>query len=257
MGTECLKLYLWCLEEARRSSDEVSVTRCVLHALRASGGFFLKREGSTSRTVEDPVQVLTEAWPMPYEWCHELLLERRGGLVSVLPHVGGGMVSVLVDSSDVSQGIVARKARNLIVLARMLWPLLCPQFGWVDFTGWNSPTDQAITRRKLTKIMWATFFGPEYIRKYGREFLLGAPGWKKEELEPEGILYIISPDINHRFRVAKAQEIKEYFAPKATATTYRPFDPESEFFGRSADLRRSRRRFETARSGGDAPTDAP
>lgn len=37
-------------------------------------------------------------------------------------------------------------------------------------------------------------FGPELVDEYGREWLLSAPAWKREEFEDGGIMLVASPD---------------------------------------------------------------
>ena len=51
---------------------------------------------------------------------------------------------------------------------------------------------RSIKNSDLKYIFWANFYGPAYVEKYGRKFLLGAPGWKKEELDDGGILYVVT-----------------------------------------------------------------
>ncbi|MFQ6039871.1 MAG: hypothetical protein ACE5PV_03360 [Candidatus Poribacteria bacterium] len=74
----------------------------------------------------------------------------------------------------------------------------------------------------MRKLMWANFYGPEYVRKYGREFLLNAPGWRKEELDDGGIAYIISPSYLKRAEIVSAKEITAYFKPTANVKLYKP-----------------------------------
>jgi hypothetical protein len=52
------------------------------------------------------------------------------------------------------------------------------------------PKNEEIAAGKLRFVFWANFFGPAYVEQYGREFLWNAPGWRVEELEDGGILYV-------------------------------------------------------------------
>ena len=40
-------------------------------------------------------------------------------------------------------------------------------------------------------LFWANLFGPETVKQLGSDFVLGAPGWKKERLSDGAILYVV------------------------------------------------------------------
>jgi hypothetical protein len=143
-----------------------------------------------------------------YHWRHEWLLEDEVGLALVLEH---GWLSILVDASDIDRERVVQKAEGLIGLSRLLYPKLQPRLGWIDFTEIGEPTERQIQATKLTRIMWANFFGLEYVQKYGQEFLLNAPGWLKEELPDGGVLYVLSPNVLHRWSMVSRWEVEAYF----------------------------------------------
>ncbi len=99
-------------------------------------------------------------------------------------------------------------------IAKILYNLLGSSYGWVNHLPNFNPTHgRPILERKLKEIYWVNFFGPEYVEKYGREFLLNAPGWKKEELSDGGLLLQLSPHISQTDQETTLQDLANYFAP--------------------------------------------
>ena len=45
---------------------------------------------------------------------------------------------------------------------------------------------------RLTHIFWAQFFGPDFSYSIGRNFLAGAPAWRNENMDDEGLLYVLA-----------------------------------------------------------------
>lgn len=96
-------------------------------------------------------------------------------------------------------------AQDLLELALSLHPHLSPSYGWIDE---DDATDRWVTEAiaaKLKVIGWANFFGPSYVNKYGRDFLLGLPGWKVEELADGGVFHQLTPSIVASDRKAARQ----------------------------------------------------
>jgi hypothetical protein len=81
-------------------------------------------------------------------------------------------------------------AKAQVAFGRLLYSHLRPKYGRIDEGGYDKPSDMAIARTELKYLFWANFFGPAFVEKYGKKFLLGAPGWVKEELDDGGILYV-------------------------------------------------------------------
>ena len=48
---------------------------------------------------------------------------------------------------------------------------------------------KALARRRIWKIDWVNVFGPSYVEKFGKEFLLAAPGFFKVEFLSDHVLY--------------------------------------------------------------------
>mgnify|MGYP005854710721 CR=1 FL=1 len=65
---------------------------------------------------------------------------------------------------------------------------------------------------EMDMISWVTFFGPEFVKKFGKEKLLTTPAYKVEELKDGSILLIIEPtpyvSLENRLKVAKHLGIK-------------------------------------------------
>ena len=82
--------------------------------------------------------------------------------------------------------------------------------------------------RRIPRISWANIFGPAYVKKYGKRFLLDAPGFRTEELSDGSILY----QVTERFflteddveRGPPPEEIEAYFRkhPEVHRIVYRP-----------------------------------
>lgn len=97
---------------------------------------------------------------------------------------------------------------------KTLYGLFSPMLGRLDYLpSFSIDYGKPILEKKLKAIYWANFFGPEYVAKYGREFLLNAPGWKKEELHDGGVFYQLSPQITETDQGPELQELADYFAP--------------------------------------------
>ncbi len=113
-------------------------------------------------------------------------LEFKAGRIAV--NIGG-----LVDFEFRDQRAwVEPYARRLHGLARALYPELQPALAAVyEFD--SRPIFGDVLKRKLKCINWVNIFGPPYVEKYGREFLLGLPGYKTEDLPDGGIFYQLSP----------------------------------------------------------------
>jgi len=139
----------------------------------------------------------------------------NGGLIPQ-----SGYLMLMVDANYIDNRDNEEHAQALLKLAFNLYSILQPVFCWVDGAGYDTPNEKEIATFNLRKLMWANFYGPEYVDKYGREFLLNAPGWKKEELNDGGIAYIISPSYLRKTELVSAGKISQYFRPKAKVKVY-------------------------------------
>ena len=96
-------------------------------------------------------------------------------------------------------------AQELLRMALRLYPQLSPSFGWVDESGGNNGYIKEAVAVKFQVIGWINFFGPPFVKKYGREFLMGLPGWKVEELDDGGIFHQLTSNIVASDREATQQ----------------------------------------------------
>jgi len=88
--------------------------------------------------------------------------------------------------------LVEPLAQRLLTVAWELYPLAQPTYGEVEGDGgeWDTP---AVSRLRLKHISWVNFFSPAYVAKYGRDFLMGLPGYKTELLPDGGVFHQLSP----------------------------------------------------------------
>ena len=125
-------------------------------------------------------------------------------------HIGG-----LVDFEFRDQRAwVEPYARRLHELASALTPELRPALASVDETDSLHALGDVL-KRKLKYINWVNVFGPPYVQKYGREFLLGLPGHKVEELPDGSIYHQLSPTLlteDPKSAKALRQQVVDYCA---------------------------------------------
>ena len=162
---------------------------------------------------------LIEFQPDRFEILHSLFGQDTVS-VALIPE--SGYLMLMVNANHIDNRYNEEHAQALLKLAFNLYSMLQPVFCWVDSAGYDTPNEKEIATLSLRKIMWANFYGPEYVDKYGREFLLNAPSWKKEELNDGGIVYIISPSYLNRTEIVSAKEITAYFKQKTKVKIYKP-----------------------------------
>ena len=103
-------------------------------------------------------------------------------------------------------------AQRMLSVGMKLYPILQPEFGWMErcpIRGYTSMKD--VGSLALPHIYWANFFSPSYVKKLSRSFLKNAPGWRKQDLDDGGFLYVLSPDMAGTGKNKLAKEVKEYF----------------------------------------------
>jgi|SRR5690554_1404431 len=111
---------------------------------------------------------------------------------------------------------------NLYELTEKLVAKYSFKYGYFDLSGDDYLSEKSIKSAQIRKIFWANFYGRPWVEKYGKDFLLGAPGWKKEELPDGTIKYILTESPFTRPDPTLEKEIKEYFAPKAKVKILKP-----------------------------------
>jgi hypothetical protein len=120
----------------------------------------------------------------------------------------------------ISQEGISAQAENLdtlaagqLAMAQKFYDALHPIFGWIDEYGTNLPSEESVRSEKVKYLFWANFFGPGYVQKLGRAFLLRAPGWKKIELDDGGLLYVPEQRFE-RWRAEPQPEVLRYFGSR-------------------------------------------
>ncbi len=112
-------------------------------------------------------------------------------------------------------------AQRLQSLAAELYQTLRPSLTSVDESDRRLFVHDVV-KRKLKYINWVNIFGPAYVAKYGREFLLGLPGYRIEEWPDGSIYYQLSPTfVAHDLKAARAlrREVVEYCAQAGLKVT--------------------------------------
>ena len=188
-----------------------------ISALTEVGATFLDYDENFERyPVLDPYTLLTPQFRRFEIHHHEFEDEViKGSLISRL-----GFLMLLVPADHLDPQIDEQHAQGLLKLAFELYPLLRPLFAWVDVAGDNAPKEREIANLQLRQLLWANFYGPEYVQKYGRGFLLNAPGGRKEKLPDGGIAYILSKSCFDKTQRISEKEIVDYLRPKARVKVY-------------------------------------
>jgi len=70
-------------------------------------------------------------------------------------------------------------------------------------------------------LFWANSYGPAAVERWGRELLLGAPGWKKGEIAGGIVEYVSTPDLLAPTDPELEEEVRSYFAPRFRVKRYR------------------------------------
>ncbi len=104
-------------------------------------------------------------------------------------------------------------ARRLLELAKVIYNTIQPRFAWIERCHWKGyTTPEDVAQLRLPHLYWANFFSPAYVEKLGQEFLMNAPGWKKEPLPDGGLLYVLSPSLAGTGPKATVTAVQKYFS---------------------------------------------
>jgi hypothetical protein len=93
---------------------------------------------------------------------------------------------------DCSPEEVDRLADGLVAMGRILWPLLLPAYGSVDYQGANTTDAAAARAGDVQYLYWANLFGRTVTRRLGDSFFLRVPSGSVEALADEVILYRVT-----------------------------------------------------------------
>jgi hypothetical protein len=135
-------------------------------------------------------------------------IELQSGRTAI--HLGG-----LVDFEFRDQRAwVEPYAQRLHSMAHILYPELQPALVSVyEFDA--RPIFGDVLKRKLKHINWVNIFGLPYVEKYGKEFLLGLPGYKTEELPDGGVFHQLSPTFlveDEKMARKLRKEVRKHFS---------------------------------------------
>lgn len=110
-------------------------------------------------------------------------------------------------------------AHRLLQLGRDLYNATGPSFGYIEAVPYGSfqplkighTTLEDVTDLQLPHIYWANFFGPDYVRHHGKDFLAQAPGWIREDLDDGGFLYVLAPSLSGAGPAEVVRKVRTYF----------------------------------------------
>lgn len=152
-------------------------------------------------------------------------LTDKGGPVDIpgwpwhLWQVGGSGCTSIVEAHTDDTAMFTQKqwepednARRLLELAKVIYNTIHPRFAWVERCHWKGyTTPEDAVQLRLPHLYWANFFSPAYVEKLGQDFLMNAPGWRKERLADGGILYVLTPSLMGTGPKAMVEAVKSYF----------------------------------------------
>lgn len=103
------------------------------------------------------------------------------------------------------------------LLARLAVPIsqaLSPSYGAITHKRYLKTYGHEVLSAKLKYVHWFNLFGPRYVKKLGKQFLLDTPVWKVKELNNETTILQLAPDFieSHRYTNME-EEILQYLKP--------------------------------------------
>jgi hypothetical protein len=105
-------------------------------------------------------------------------------------------------------------AEGLLDLGMFFYTALRPQYGWVDMPKDKYlPGGKDISEFRVRSFFWANWFGPAFVEKIGRSFLMKVPAYRVQELEDGGIVVVATPTYCEWWLEAKNEAV-EYLRSK-------------------------------------------
>jgi hypothetical protein len=102
-------------------------------------------------------------------------------------------------------------SKFFIEYSKILYSILLPAFGWIDFNYGLFTDFDDIESLRLPSLYWANFFGTPYIKKFGKEMITNAPAWDMQILPDGGYLYLLAPSPGLTANHVDVTAVKEYF----------------------------------------------
>jgi hypothetical protein len=106
-------------------------------------------------------------------------------------------------------------------LVDALFPAFVFTFAYVDLEGDPPPKlSEDVEAIRIKWLFWANYFGKAYVDKFGKDFLLHAPGWRSEEMPNGTVKYLtrLSPRVKLEPKAKRA--ITAYFGREHRVEIY-------------------------------------
>lgn len=159
-------------------------------------------------------------WTSVDEYSHLILTFKFGWALTPEGTVADALIYVYTDETR----LFTRKILNpehhsqrFLHLGERLYRMARPRYGWIERLPYWRPetagytTEDDIRKLELPHVYWANFFGPAFVTRLGKDFLMQAPRWKCEELDDGGLLYVLTPSLAGTGPVAFVREVQKYF----------------------------------------------
>jgi hypothetical protein len=175
----------------------------IIDVIHAMGGQFLRvtQDGKPQFHPDPMLEIDDDGGSIRLEFEHELMarspleheiFQRHNPTADLSYLRDGSFLRITQDGEDSNPQALDAMANGQLAISRVLYPRLRPAFVYTDEVGMNIPGGRKNPNPDVKYIFWATLFSPPYVDKYGRDFLLGAPVWKKDELDDGGILHVVT-----------------------------------------------------------------
>jgi len=112
-------------------------------------------------------------------------------------------------------------AQKCVDYGKEWFPIFKPQYGWVDLGSQISPNK--VKKVVIERLPWVSFFGPNYVEKYGKDFLLGIPAYKTGEIDGGGVFVQLSRNFTDKSSYPPFEKLAEYMAQKGIKL--KPYSP--------------------------------
>jgi hypothetical protein len=147
-------------------------------------------------------------------------LEGGDYTLTLLEQTPVALLTVTLNCADPTENQLL--VTRTLALLEDLVPLCDVRFAFADRQGAKQPPSSEMLAGGLPRLFWANFYGPAAVERWGRDFLLHAPGWKTAELAGGIIEYVLTPDPLSPLDPELEDEIRSYFAPRLRIERYQP-----------------------------------